>query len=73
MRLAEGPFGFDVFRIQIAFDDDLGVCRHHDVDGFALHHGDRLAGQAARHAHFIDAVRNLLHRNIGDDRRRADD
>jgi hypothetical protein len=64
VRFAKRSFGLDVFRVQITFDDDLGVRRHHDIDGFTFDHRNRLASQAAGHTHFIDAIGNLLHGNI---------
>ncbi len=73
MRLAERSLGLDVFRIQVTFDDDFGIRRNHDIDRFTLDHRNRLAGQTAGHTHFIDPVRNFLHRNIGHNGRCADD
>ncbi len=72
VRFAKRPLGLDEFSIEITFDDDLGVRRHHDVVGLAFDHRDRLAGQTAGHTHLIDTVGNFLHGDIGNNRRCAD-
>ena len=45
--LAERAFVFHIIGRDFAFDDDLGVRRHHDIDGLAAHHVDRLLQQSA--------------------------
>ncbi len=65
VRLAERPFRFHVYRIEVAFDHNLGFGRHHQIDGARAHDIDRRAGETAGNADFIDVDRQLLRRDEG--------
>ena len=71
--LAEGSLGLHELGVEVPLDDDLGFCRHLQVHGLALGHADGLAHEAAGDGHLVDPVVDLLHGNVGDHRRRADD
>ena len=69
---SERGFGLQKLRIDQSFDDDLGLCRHQQVDRFCAHHVDRAAGERAGDCELVEIFRHLLHGRIGDDRRAAD-
>ena len=48
VRFPERPLGLEVVGPNAAFDDDLGVRRHLEVDGLASDGLERLAEHAAR-------------------------
>ncbi len=54
--LTKRPFVFHVVGRHLAFDDDLGIRRHHDVDGLAAHHVGRLLQQGAGNIDLIGFV-----------------
>ena len=71
--LAKGAFRLKQFRADEAFDHDLGVGGHEEVDGLGLHHLDGLPRQRACNRRFIEINRQALRASIATDRRRADD
>ena len=52
-----GAFGLEQLGIDQAFDDDLGIGRHFEIDGDALRHADRLAREPAGDAHLVEIDR----------------
>ena len=73
VAFAERAFRLEQLRIDQAFDDDLGVGRHVEIDGDAFHRADRLAGERAGDAHLVHVDGELLRAGEGHDRRAADD
>ena len=57
VAFAERTFRLEQFGIDQALDDDLGVGRHLEIDGDALHDADRLAGERAGDAHLVEVDR----------------
>ena len=55
-ELAERAFRFERIGQNFAFDDDLRVRRHFEIDGLAAHQRDRLAPDAARDRELVGAV-----------------
>jgi hypothetical protein len=55
--VAEGAFGAQLAEFDVAFEDDLGVGRDFEIDGFALHDLDRLAAQEAGDQILLDIRR----------------
>ena len=72
MRLAERRFRLELAGIDEAFDDDLGLGRHHQIDGLAFHDIDRAAGEPAGHGELVEMLGHLLHGGVRDNRRTAD-
>ena len=63
VALAERRLGLEHFRIDQAFDDDLGIGRHVEQSTvFALRHADRRAREPAGHAMLVEIDRELLRR-----------
>jgi hypothetical protein len=71
VRLAERAFRLEVFGVEHAFDHDFCFGRHQQIDRFAAHNADRLAGKPARNADFVKIERQLHRRHIGNARRAA--
>ena len=72
VRFAERRLGLQIFGVDEALDDDLGLGRHQQIDGLGLHHVDRRADQRAGDVQLVERLRQFLHRGEGDDRRRAE-
>ncbi len=62
----EWPFGATLARFHVTFQHDLGVGRHLEIDGAALHHVHRLAAQEAREHHLVDDAREWSGGRVGD-------
>ena len=70
--IAERPFAAQFAQFDVAFEHDLGLCGHLDVDGFALHHLDRLRAKEAGDHHLIEIGRQGQNRRVHRRRIRAD-
>ena len=73
VAFAERAFRLEQFAVDQAFDHDLGVGRHVQVDGRRLGDADGRAGQPAGHRHLVDIDRQFLRAGEQHDRRAADD
>ena len=73
VAFAERSLGLQQFGIDQAFDHDLGVGRHVEIDGHALDGADRRAGEPAGHRHLVQIDRQLLRPGEHHHRRAADD
>ena len=60
VTFAEGRFRFENRRVDDAFDNDLGVGRHIDVNTAAGHDRYRPPGQTAGNCHFVEIDWELL-------------
>ncbi len=72
VALAERRLGLQHAGVDQAFDHDLGIRRHVEIDGAAANHADRRAGRAAGHRHLVHVDRELLRPGEHHDRRAAD-
>ena len=54
VRFTEGAFRLDNLWINHAFYDQFGFGRYQQVDGHALHHINRAAGQSASDIEFVN-------------------
>ena len=72
VALAERRFGLELLGIDQALDHDLGVGRHVEVDGDALDHRHRPAGEPAGDAELVEIDVELLRAGEHHHRRRAD-
>ena len=71
-HFAERAFGRDLVGQDLAFEHELGVGRHFDVDGLALHQPHGLAEQAAGNRKLVHAERRDEARREHDQRVAAD-
>ena len=71
-EFAERRLGLEIFGVDEAFDDDLGLGRHQQIDGLRLHHIDGRTDQRAGDVQFVERFGQLLHRRKGDAGRRAE-
>ena len=55
--VAEGAFGAQLAQLDVAFENDLGVGGHFEIDGFAFDDFDGLAAQEAGDEEFFDLGR----------------
>ncbi len=73
VRFAERSVRLEIIRRNSAFDHDIRVRRHLEIDGFTFDHFQRAPREPAGKRHLIDTVSNRLHRRIGDAGRPTDD
>ena len=72
VRFAERRLGLEVFRRDVAFDDDLGFGRNEQVDGFRAHDVDRRADEPAGNFELIERFGTFLRRRKRDGGRAAE-
>ncbi len=72
VALAERPLGLEQIGIDQSLDHDLGVGRHHEIDGHRPGDRDRHAGKPAGHRHLVEIDRQLHAAGEHHDRRAAD-
>ena len=73
VAFAERAFRLQQFGIDQAFDHDLGVRRHVEIDADAFRHADRRAGEPAGHRHLVEVDGELHRPGEHHHRRGADD
>ena len=57
VRFAERRLGLEIFGVDEALDDDLGLGRHQEIDGLRLHDVDRRADQRAGDVQLVERSR----------------
>ena len=72
VAFAKRRFRLEIFRIDIAFDNNLRFCRHHEINRLCFDHIDRVADQPTGHRHLIYPKLEFLWRAVTDTRRTAE-
>ena len=72
VQFAERRLGLDIFGVDQALDDELGLGRHQKIDGAGAHHVDGRAGEPARDGELVEVDGEFLRPQKGDQGRAAE-